>query len=254
MVSSASSASSSPTPEPAPKKAAKKSIKDKGKSKARVDEHGKNEGTDPNWAYEPPEGAVLQENPDSGEFDWDSLNDDGELELWLIRVPENLKTKYLENVTIEMPRGSLSANIGRVSRKSHSYDIWNVGNDDDRPVGGDEVCDLECLLPRKSKKDDMYIAPRSIARRLVISEQSAVPMTPENQPSEPYKNPPRPSYPKELLKHSFKPYGSSSKQPPADDAMVLDEQEVQEAAKQAKGKKRKDDGTGETKKAKKSKK
>ncbi|KAK0458612.1 uncharacterized protein EV420DRAFT_1224310, partial [Desarmillaria tabescens] len=207
MSSPASSPSSSPTPEPVPKQTTKKS-KDKGKTKAQVDDHGKNEGTDPNWAYQPPEGVVLQENADSGEFDWDSLNDDEELELWLIRVPENMKIKYLENVTIEMPQGSSSANIGKISRKSHSYDVWNVGNDGG-PFGGDEVGDLECLLPRKSKKDDMYLAPRSIARRLVISETAVVPTTAENQADEPYINPPRPSYPKELLKHSFKPYGSN---------------------------------------------
>ncbi|PBK83750.1 hypothetical protein ARMGADRAFT_1000883 [Armillaria gallica] len=257
MSSSASSPSSSPAPEPVSKKGTKKS-KDKGKTKVHDDEHGKNEGTDPNWAYQPPDGAVLQENPDSGEFDWDSLNNDEELELWLIRVPENMKTKYLENVSIEIPQGSLSANIGKISRKSHSYDIWSVGEGDDRPSGGDEVGSLECLLPRKSKKDDMYLAPRSIARRLVISETAVLPTTAENQTQEPYRNPPRPSYPKELLKHSFKPYGSNTEQPLADDAMVLDEQvaeePVQEAAKQAKGKKRKDDGTGETKKAKKPKK
>ncbi|KAK0210184.1 hypothetical protein DFS33DRAFT_1251476 [Desarmillaria ectypa] len=255
MSSSASSPSSSPAPEPVPKRATKKS-KDKGKTKAHVDEHGKNEGIDPNWAYQPPEGAVLQDNPDNGEFDWDSLNDDDELELWLIRVPENMKTKYLENVTVEIPQDSSSANIGKISRRSHSYDIWSVGNDDG-PFG-DEIGDLECLLPRKSRKDDMYLAPRSIARRLVISETAVVPTAAENQANEPYKNPPRPSYPKELLKHSFKPYGSNTKQPAADDAMVLDkqvvEEPVQEATKQAKGKKRKDDGTGEAKKAKKSKK
>ncbi len=101
-------------------------------------------------------------------------------------------------------------------------------------------------------------APRSIARRLVISETAVLPTVGENQTQEPYRNPPRPSYPKELLKHSFKPYGSNTEQPLADDAMVLDEQVVeepaQETAKQTKGKKRKDDGTGETKKAKKPKK
>ncbi len=47
--------------------------------------------TDPNLAYEPLEGAVLRENPDGGEFDWDSLNDDEELELWLTRVPGNVR-------------------------------------------------------------------------------------------------------------------------------------------------------------------
>ncbi|PBK87578.1 hypothetical protein ARMGADRAFT_1016719 [Armillaria gallica] len=51
---SSSVLSSSPTslhaPEPVPKKATRKA-KDKRKINVHVDEHGKNERTDPNWAY-----------------------------------------------------------------------------------------------------------------------------------------------------------------------------------------------------------
>ncbi|KAK0225041.1 Oligosaccharyltransferase 48 kDa subunit beta-domain-containing protein [Armillaria nabsnona] len=86
--------------------------------------------TDPNLAYEPLEGAVLRENPDSREFDQDSLNDDEELELWLTHVPGNKKTKYVENITIKILQGSLSVNIDGISWKLHSYNIWSVGNDD----------------------------------------------------------------------------------------------------------------------------
>ncbi len=98
-------------------------------------------------------------------------------------------------------------------------------------------------------------APRSIARRLVISETAVLPTVAENQTQETYRNPPRPSYPKGTTETLLQAIRSNMEQPLADDAMVLDEQVVeepaQETAKQTKGKKRKDDGTGETKKAKK---
>lgn len=55
-------------------------------------------------------------------------------------------------------------------------------------------------------------APRSIARRLVISETAAVPTPLDNQTKEPYRNPSRPPYPKELLQHAFKSYDSNTDQ------------------------------------------
>lgn len=96
-MSSESSSSSSklPTPEPVKPTKTKKS-KDKGKQKAVVaDGTGKNEGTDPDWEYKPPPGSVLLENTvDAGEFDWDAINNDEDVELWLIRVPDSVSNIF----------------------------------------------------------------------------------------------------------------------------------------------------------------
>jgi hypothetical protein len=50
-----------------------------------------------NAALKPPEGAVLIGGPDDGagvigrgEFDWDSVKDDKDVELWLVRVPHSV--------------------------------------------------------------------------------------------------------------------------------------------------------------------
>jgi len=50
-------------------------------------------------ALEPPQGAVLMGGPgdgtdivDTGEFDWNSVKDDGDIELWLVRVPNSVRT------------------------------------------------------------------------------------------------------------------------------------------------------------------
>ena len=88
-----SSASSSASPEP---QIAKKKSKAKGKAKAtsafQAAGRGKNEGVDPTWAYKPPSDVVLVNNSitDGGEFDWDTLSRDDDLELWLIRVPDTV--------------------------------------------------------------------------------------------------------------------------------------------------------------------
>ena len=78
-----SSTSSSPVP---------KKKKDKGKRKSLAQDPGKNEGVDLNWAFAPPPDCVLleDEDTDAGEFDWDKINDDRDLEVCLIRVPDSV--------------------------------------------------------------------------------------------------------------------------------------------------------------------
>lgn len=46
-------------------------------------------------SYQPPAGSVLLKHDiDAGEFDWDSINDDENLELWVIRVPDAVSTHF----------------------------------------------------------------------------------------------------------------------------------------------------------------
>lgn len=85
-----SSSSSSPPPpsKPLPKKQKKKTKILKPIVPAN---DGKNEGTNPEWDYVPPEGMVLLDHTvDSGDFDWDAVRDDDDLELWLVRVPDSV--------------------------------------------------------------------------------------------------------------------------------------------------------------------
>ena len=70
----------------------KKSFKNKGKKNSQA--QGKNEGADLNWAFAPPPGFTIleeeEEAADAGEFDWDKINDDEDLELCLIRLPDSV--------------------------------------------------------------------------------------------------------------------------------------------------------------------
>jgi hypothetical protein len=152
----------------------------------------------------------------------------------LLKDHTQVKPKYLENVKIDAPSSSLSGTVGVLHRKHRSYDVWSVGNNEGQPVGGEEVRGFTCLLPRKKKNGKLYkgtlhlgpsvaflifatiflrIAPKPIARHLVLSAQDVIP-TPD--PSVPvaadsartHQNPPRQSYPEEALKYRFMPYGS----------------------------------------------
>ena len=93
-----SSSRSSTPPKVRDKKLKKK--KEKGKTKSTAE--ARNEGTDPNWDYAPPPGAILvNDNVDAGEFDWDTIHNDDDLELWLIRVPESVRLNqgFIENIS-----------------------------------------------------------------------------------------------------------------------------------------------------------
>ncbi|KAG6331030.1 hypothetical protein ID866_8061 [Astraeus odoratus] len=185
----------------------------KKKSKASpvvIAEHGKNEGDDPHWAYQPPPGAVLLDHAvGSDQFEWDTIKDNDDLELWLIRVPDSIKAKNLEGLEIDPPFSSRTARVGSLARKNVTHDIWSIGDDHPGIVGGDELRGLSCLLPRKRKKGKLCIAPKPIARHLVVSAQPTAPTPPEHSPIV-HQNPARPSYPRDVLKHHFVPYGARS--------------------------------------------
>ena len=155
----------------------KKSSKKKAKSTPVVPtDHGKNEGDDPHWAYEPPEGAqLLDHSIDAGEFEWDAIKNDQDTEIWLIRVPDSvrsdvcsssrrsefthcqIKSKHLKGLEIDSPSSSRTALIGHLSKKNASYDVWCIGGDDAEVVGAEELGGLSCLLPRKRKDGKLYI-------------------------------------------------------------------------------------------------
>jgi hypothetical protein len=123
-----------------------------------------------------------------------------------------------------------------------TYDVWSLGDEDKNAtlqeahipqpvIGGEELRSLTCLLPRKSKKGELYpgtstlsqnfrgiltsfflSAPRPIARHLIVSAQLPESSTFETSSTvaatRVNKNPPREKYPEDLLTHRFLPYGS----------------------------------------------
>ncbi|KAF9453712.1 hypothetical protein P691DRAFT_719171 [Macrolepiota fuliginosa MF-IS2] len=184
---------------------------------------GKNEGANQNWAFQPPAGAkVISTNAevDNGDFDWDAVQDDEDVEVWVLRVPDNVKPKHLEGLSLDLPSSSskkgkqTTTRVGTLNRKHNSYGIWSLGGDDSTPadtsmVGGEELKSLSCLLPRKSKKGRLYPTPKPITRHIIVSAQPPQPTSPDSSTSTTmHQNPPRHKYPSELLTHQFMPYGS----------------------------------------------
>lgn len=107
-----------------------KKNKEKGKLKdnppvqatASVEGHAKNEGHDPNWAYKPPDGMVVLDMPQvDDDFDWDSLNNDENKELWIVRVPEGVSlnsSDFTPTSQIHQP----------FSSKQSCWTVWKSSN------------------------------------------------------------------------------------------------------------------------------
>ncbi|CAL1703230.1 unnamed protein product [Somion occarium] len=246
-----------------------KKPKEKGKKKEQtgqtssvVTPHGRNEGSNTDWEYKPPPGAVLVDHSvDAGEFDYDSLKgQEDHLEMWIIRVPDAVKPKYLQNVSIDVPSGSTTAKVGSLERKHASYDTWCLGEDTNDNVGGEEVKNLSVLVPRARKGGKLYAAPKLPTRHFVFSGRPALP-TPEpssespsdSSPTSTFRNPPRPTYPKGVLKHRFMPYGSLSSAAGTEEQMDVDDVKMppsnQAAQKPSKSKSASEEG-GKAKKRK----
>jgi hypothetical protein len=63
-----------------------------------LDGDARNEGTNPHWALKPPRGSVLVEHGqiDPGEFEWDEVEDSGDVDIILFRVPKSVSC-YVEH-------------------------------------------------------------------------------------------------------------------------------------------------------------
>lgn len=230
------STSHSPSPElEVPLRKSKKSKNQDGKSKSKKQVTSKeiieeDSSSESELSYQPPAGSVLLKHDiDAGEFDWDSINDDENLELWVIRVPDALKPKYLQDVKIGTPASHSTSKLGTIEHKHTSYDIWSLGEDQEDSIGGAEVKGLSCLLPRKSKGGSLFQAPKSIARHIVVTTKAELP-TPDpssgsDAASPVYKNPPRYRYPPEVLKHRFMPMGSLVRTIGTPESMDIDQVE-----------------------------
>ena len=186
-----------------------------------------------------------------------------------------------------MPSSAKTARIGSLARKHATYDVWSLGEDSHETVGAEEVKNLSCMVPRKKRDGRLfpgtfseripesldfsanlrYTVPKITTRHIVLSAQPSSPdvSVPEGENVDMSwstgQNPPRPSYPKELLKHRFMPYGSLAPSKDHASSMDVDSQhdvpplvsQQPEEEKAVKPKRRKSEGEA-TKKSKKAKK
>lgn len=57
---------------------------------------------------------------------------------------------------LDTPSSSGTGRLGSFMKKSVDYDIWHLGDNAQEVIGGEELKNLTCLVPRKKKGGKLY--------------------------------------------------------------------------------------------------
>ena len=57
---------------------------------------------------------------------------------------------------LDTPSSSATGRLGSFMKKGVDYDIWHLGDDAHEVIGGEELKNLTCLIPRKKKGGKLY--------------------------------------------------------------------------------------------------
>ncbi|EJD48664.1 hypothetical protein AURDEDRAFT_162121 [Auricularia subglabra TFB-10046 SS5] len=185
---------------PAAKRASK--AERKAKSRATVDtSDDESSSEEEGVAYRAPTGFKPLNIEVDAEFDWDAVSADPNAELWLIRVPDGFKSKQLDGLSLRNGRGTISRKSGTATHL--------VAPADEQ---ADEEASLRCLLPRKRKGGKLYLAPKPVARHLVVTQVPATPTVDLTSRCDERTRTKRPEWPAAMLKHRFEPCGAKGVQ------------------------------------------
>ncbi|PVF98318.1 hypothetical protein CPB86DRAFT_784948 [Serendipita vermifera] len=183
----------------------------------------------PALSYRAPPGFKLSKPAlETKEFDWNEVNNDPDLEIWAIRLPQGLKPKYLENMSIPFPHDGASsgplAHI-RAGKKQKQYDL-TIASDLN---GAEEMKGFKCLLPSSSDGRKLRLVSQPLAGHILFSETppdaSISNVGPHSSPSSstlpplPLPSCTRYSYPLELLKNRYVPTVAPKKQEETEEDM-----------------------------------
>ncbi|KAG8927635.1 hypothetical protein FRC01_007142 [Tulasnella sp. 417] len=163
----------------------------------------------PSSKWKPPRGYA-KVNVDSSEqgkiFDYDTIKNDPNLEIWVMRMPLTIKPKHLENLAIQMPANpstSSAQSIGVIDRKDKHYDIHLLPSQSDAlpPSGDHSATETSGLGEAAELRSLSVLLPRSKSNSLVLDHQL-------------YTGPPAPRpQPLDKLVHAFRPIGSLAAPP-----------------------------------------
>jgi len=189
------------------------------------------EGSDPNWPFKPPAGSVLLEHgqADPGEFEWDSLHDNDDLDIVLIRVPASLKAKHLEGTEIRFSEDGGAS--GEVEHKKQAYAISAVQSSSTDADVHNDLRGLKVMLPRRTAGGQLFLTTKEVGASLTLV---GVPPKPA-QSEDALRNPERPRYPLQMLSHTYVPFGA--KQVPVPGTTGMDVDVPEPGARKSKSKK-----------------
>ncbi|CEL54573.1 hypothetical protein RSOLAG1IB_07177 [Rhizoctonia solani AG-1 IB] len=198
-----------------------------------TDARGRNEGAI-DLSYKPPKSmkkltSVDDEAVEAG-LEWDALSANPDVDVWAVRIPAGLKPADLAGLKIKLPSSSSVGITGTFKTGDCSYRLQGIDGED--VLGGEEMENLSCLVPKKGDGGALYTIPRPL-KRLILTREDPVPTPPLSAPpSQPIRRP----QPLDRLKHAFAPIGSQPISPPSS-MMEVDDQPMENESPKKKQKK-----------------
>ncbi|KAF8643581.1 hypothetical protein AX16_008969 [Volvariella volvacea WC 439] len=154
-----------------------------------------------------------------GVFDWDAVNEDEDSELWMIRVPTDMiQPTHLQDLAFTLPPAQeASSSKGRTALSRYDSPLtlppnWRLSTSIDvvapKPIARHIVVSARPPIPtRPTPSSNFPLDDLDITKQTASSENSHILAGPSHT------NPKRYSHPDELLKHRFMPYGSLASPP-----------------------------------------
>ncbi|KAG8746130.1 hypothetical protein FRC10_005996 [Ceratobasidium sp. 414] len=174
---------------------------------------GRNEGA-VDLSYKPPGEfkkikSADNEAIESG-FEWSNINDNPDLDIWVVRVPVNFKVSDLTGLKIKLPSSTTGDVTGKLKKDGTNFALHTAGGDDTFGAG-EEMQNMRCMVPKAGKDGALHIIPRPL-KHLILTQQEPIP-TATAAPALPAQ-PTRRTQPVDRLKHSFTPIGTLPPSPP----------------------------------------
>ncbi|CAO3636135.1 unnamed protein product [Cunninghamella blakesleeana] len=175
-------------------------------------------------------------------YDAEGLEDSDDKEIWLIRVPRQIKSDNLKSLTFKYPKteGKSLAEL-KLNENKDKYTLYKVPEgktlESDVGISGQEMLGLTCLLPSKDNSGKLVFAPKKFSNYLILDEEVIIPdgitisETIRDTPITKREHP-------EGLKMRYKPYGYFTN-PQQENDIQMKEETVEEDEKKVKKNKKK---------------
>ncbi|KAF8610756.1 hypothetical protein BDV93DRAFT_517854 [Ceratobasidium sp. AG-I] len=209
-----------------------------------ADVRGRNEGAEPDLSYQPPKSmkkvTSIDEESTSAGFEWESLDENPDVDIWAVRIPAGFKASDLTGLKIKLPTNGTGNVSGTLKKGNISFNLRTVGGED-TSGGGEEMQNLRCMAPKESESGSLYQVPKPI-KHFILTPQDPIP-TPTSALAPPAQPPRRPQ-PIARLKHTFTPIGAAPLSAPSSSRTMDVGQEVDTAETESPKKKHKKKASG----------
>ncbi|CEG84753.1 hypothetical protein RMATCC62417_18511 [Rhizopus microsporus] len=129
----------------------------------------------------------------SSPFDKEILQDDDK-ELWLIRIPDNISEKDLEQLKLKVPTATTTSKLAKLEKDNNKYGLYKVPTDsfssssssssnsidndkaqNDVGISGQEMLSFDCLVPSREDNGKFVKVDKPFEHCLILDEVVDIP-------------------------------------------------------------------------------